>query len=288
MTTRKLSLLFVLIAALALQACAPAADVAGLVATGIAGTQQASGLLTEAAQANQPAPTNTPEAAAPSPEPTAEATQVVSAPPAASGSGAVVTVSRDTNCRSGPGSQYTWRGVFRAGQQTEVLKTYSGGHYAVVVDPSGEGECWLWLGYASPTSFEGYNLPEATRPPLPVVIQPGPTATPIYTWVGEWSVRVVDLGSGMIRNGQISFHRSGEVITGTVVLAPDNITYELAGSMMPGHIKVAGDFEQATNRGGWAATMNRSLVQFSGNINGIFALCGWRSGSQMPNECYAP
>lgn len=285
--TRKLSLLIILIAAVGLQACAPA-DVAGLVATGIAGTQQAGSLLTEAAVANQPAATNTPEAAAPTPEPTAEASQVVNVPPAASSSGAMVTVSRDTNCRSGPGSQYTWRGVFRAGQQTEVLKVYTGGHYVVVVDPSGEGECWLWLGYASPTSFEAYNLPEAVKPPLPVVVQPGPTATPIYTWVGEWNVRVVDMGSGMIRNGVISFHRSGEVITGTVILAPDNITYELAGSMMPGHVKVAGDFIQATNTGGWAATMNNSLVQFSGNINGVFELCGWRNSSQMPNTCYAP
>lgn len=287
MSTRKLSILFVLMAALALQACAAPADVAGLVATGIAGTQQASGLLTEAAAANQPTPTHTPEAAAPSPEPTAEPTATSTAS-ASVPSGAVVTVSQNTNCRSGPGTQYTWRGMFRAGQQTEVLKVYSGGDYAVVVDPSGEGECWLWLAYASPTSFESYNLPQATKPPVPVVFTPGPTATPVYIWVGDWNVRVEELGSGVIRTGSITFGRSGEVITGSVLLTPGGILYELAGSMMPGHAKVAGDFEQGGQTGGWAATMNSSLTQFSGNINGIMALCGWRTGSPPPSSCYAP
>lgn len=285
MTAKKLSLLMVLATALLVQACAPA-DVSGLVATGIAGTQQANALLTEAAAANQPTePTATAASEQPTEAPTLEPTATAGIPQTGS-TGAVLTVTRDTNCRSGPGAGYTWRGVVTAGTQVEVLKTYSGGNYAVIADPNGSGECWLWLGYASHSSFA--NLPEAVKPPLPVVQTPGPTATPIYTWVGEWNVRVIDPGTGMIRNGTISFHRSGEVITGVVTLSPDNITYELAGSMMPGHVKVAGDYTESTNQGGWAATMNASLVQFSGNINGIYALCGWRASSQMPNTCYAP
>ncbi|MCW5874100.1 MAG: hypothetical protein KIS88_05590 [Anaerolineales bacterium] len=283
MTARNVSLLVVVAAALLLQACAPA-DVSGLVATGIAGTQQANALLTEAAEANLPTATPvTPEPTqAPTLEPTAQPTVVIPQ----TGSNALLTVTQDTNCRSGPGAGYAWLSTVKAGTQVQVLKTYSGGNYAVIADPNGSGECWLWLGYTMHSSFAG--LPEAVRPPLPVVQNPAPTATPIYTWVGEWNVRVVDPGTGMIRNGQISFHRSGEVITGTVTLAPDNIVYELAGSMMPGHVKVAGDYIQATNKGGWAATMNPSLVQFSGNINGIYEICGWRAGSQMPNTCYAP
>ncbi len=288
MTTRKLSLLFVLIAAVALQACAPAADVAGLVATGIAGTQQASGLLTEAAAANQPAPTNTPEAAAPTPEPTAEPTQAVSAPPQSSASGAVVTVARDTNCRSGPGTQYTWRGVFRAGQQTQVLKVYSGGDYVVVVDPSGEGECWLWLGYASPTSFEGYGLAEAVRPPVPVVLTPAPTPTPVYIWDGDWTIRVIDTATQDKQTGTISFRRSGEVITGSVQVWPSGLIYEFAGSMMPGHVKVAGDYIQGATSLGWSATMSSNLMQFSGNLHGVLELCGWRTGSHQPAQCFMP
>ncbi len=284
MTGKKSTLFMVAAFALLLQACAPA-DVSGLVATGIAGTQQADALLAEADAANQPA-ADTPTAAAmaPTEQPTLEPTAAII--PQTGGGAAVLTVTQDTNCRSGPGAGYTWRSLVPAGTQVEVLKTYSGGNYAVIADPNGSGECWLWLGYATHSSFA--DLPEAVKPPLPVAQTLAPTATPVYIWVGEWNVRVVDRGSGMIRNGVISFHRSGEVITGTVTLAPDSIVYELAGSMMPGHVKVAGDFTQSTNKGGWAATMNPSLVQFSGNINGIFELCGWRAGSQMPNTCYAP
>src|SRR5690606_7588869 len=71
MTTRKLAFFGLLLAGLALQACAPA-DVSGLVATGIAGTQQADALLAAAAEANLP--TATPVTAEPTQAPTLEPT----------------------------------------------------------------------------------------------------------------------------------------------------------------------------------------------------------------------
>jgi hypothetical protein len=84
-----------------------------------------------------------------------------------------VTVSQNTNCRTGPGTQYGIVGALLIGETAEVVgKNSSVPNYWVIKTPNGSGTCWLWGEYAT-VSGNTANLPEITVPPTPT-----PTATP--------------------------------------------------------------------------------------------------------------
>lgn len=108
-------------------------------------------------------------------------------PPAAAGT-PEVSVSVDTHCRSGPGSNYKLLDTVSVGEKVEVIGVFPGSEYVVVRLPSG-GECWLWLRYADRTDFSEFNLPEATQPPMPTAtptpqpptVKPSSTLTPSST-----------------------------------------------------------------------------------------------------------
>lgn len=283
MTERKLTL-FVLLAVLALvlQACAPA-DVSGLVATGIAGTQQAGGgAPLQPTQAEQATTAPTATQAEPTLEPTMAPTQPIV--PQTGGGGALLVVSQDTNCRSGPGTRYTWRGTVTAGSQVEVLKTFSGGDYVVIANPSGEGECWLWLAYANPRSFADQGLPAATQPPTPTIV-PSPTATalPPFDWSGDWRVKIVDNTNTEIY-GTASFSAHGNVVKAWASFE-NGQSYEFTAELNPGYQSTKGGYYSGSASGGWYALMQPSLNQFNGNMDGTWQLCGWRSYSSMPSSC---
>jgi hypothetical protein len=150
MKTRKLIVFLFVLSAFVLQACGP--DVQAGIATGIAQTQQISALQTAAA------------GGAP----------VQSVPEVGESSNTVplVSVSQNTNCRSGPRVDYTLLTTINVGQQVEVLKIFSN-DYVLVKNPNGSGDCWLFLQFADTTDFNAFNLTAATQPPTPK-----PTNTP--------------------------------------------------------------------------------------------------------------
>lgn len=59
-----------------------------------------------------------------------------------------VSVSKDTNCRSGPNTIYNLIKVVLVGDVLVVVGQYPGGPY-VIVDLGDGTECWLWLEYAT-------------------------------------------------------------------------------------------------------------------------------------------
>jgi len=148
----------VVMMALLLAACGPDAEAA--IATGIVQTQLFGALETAAAGAAQEQTATESGQASTTPTETEQAT-FTPAPPAA-----FVTVSQNTNCRSGPRVDYSFVTTINAGQQVEVLKTFSK-EYAVVRNPNGEGDCWLFLQYADTTEISAFNLAAATQPPTP-------------------------------------------------------------------------------------------------------------------------
>jgi len=154
-----------IVSSVLLQACGASAEAA--IATGIAQTQQISALETAAAGGG----------AAEQVQPAAEA-----GTPAPSV--AFVSVSQNTNCRSGPRLDYSLLTAINAGQQVEVLKTFSN-DYAVVKNPNSSGDCWLFLKFANTINFSAFNLPTATQPPTPRV-----SATPTSTKSAQISVEV--------------------------------------------------------------------------------------------------
>lgn len=79
----------------------------------------------------------------------------------------LVSVSVPTNCRSGPGKVYDYRGALLVGETTEVFGWEGRGEYWYVRNPDRAGDfCWIWGKYASLTGHPG-SLPALTPPPTP-------------------------------------------------------------------------------------------------------------------------
>jgi uncharacterized protein YraI len=148
---------------------APTID-AGMVGTIAAMTLEAMNTSTPAFT-NTPAATSTPNATAtvtPTITPTYELPQA--------------RFDGNTNCRQGPGPEYSITTVVRSGQKAEVVGKAEQGNYWVVKNPnlqgtsSGDGTCWVAGDFAQ-TSGSLHLLPTMTAPPTPT---PEPPQAP--TW----------------------------------------------------------------------------------------------------------
>jgi len=91
-----------------------------------------------------------------------------------SSSAVQITVSVDTNCRSGPDAVYDRLGVLMAGETAEVVGRRAVADYWVIQNPDAPGTCWLWGMYATLVGDVSL-LPEMTPPPTPTSPPPTPT-----------------------------------------------------------------------------------------------------------------
>ena len=192
--TKRLSFLFVLMILLSscnLPASHPAAQ-SGLALTITAQALLIQGAQTQAGQTATPtataitaAPANTVAPAAPasgSPTSTVAANQTptLTLTPAPSQTGTLgvvmVSVTVDTNCRSGPGPVYPAIGNLLVGQSAVVTAKNTPSNYWIIKNAQNPGTtCWLWGQYAV-ISGDPSKLPEAAIPPTPT-----PTVTPTFT-----------------------------------------------------------------------------------------------------------
>jgi len=85
---------------------------------------------------------------------------------------AFVVVSVDTNCRSGPGSDYELVGALVVGEQAKIIaqaeidEEGASIQYWIIENPDKDGLCWLWGEYAS-VGGDTWSLPVITPPPTP-------------------------------------------------------------------------------------------------------------------------
>ena len=196
-----------------------------------------------------------------------------------------ISVSADTNCRTGPSQFYAYLITVTAGQQLEVVKTFPNADYVVVKRPDGSGDCWLWLRYATTTDFTAFNLPAATQPPTP-----NPTATPTNTpipfdWDGTWTTWVDGTAYTM------SVSQSGSSISGS---------FPSGGGTVSISASLSANFQVAngtwTYSGGGSGSIqwqikSGNLNQFigSGGSSGTtFSWCGARGGASQPSPCLWP
>jgi hypothetical protein len=75
-----------------------------------------------------------------------------------------LTVSTNTNCRTGNAKNYDYVGALVTGEQAEILARDSGNYWYVRL-PSGT-MCWLW-GYYATITGDTSQLPVFTPPPSP-------------------------------------------------------------------------------------------------------------------------
>lgn len=88
-----------------------------------------------------------------------------------------VTVSVNTNCRTGPSTQYDNIDSLLVGQTGTVVGKNSQTGYWIINRLNGSGTCWLYPQYATVTGNTA-NLPEYPVPPTPTPSKtPTPTAT---------------------------------------------------------------------------------------------------------------
>lgn len=168
---RRLLILFV-VTAVVLSACnLPGGEAGAPGADDLALTVTAQALLLEAgssgtaAQQQQPAFTSTPEFTA-----TPELTGTPTVPE--------VTVSTNTNCRTGPGLAYQIIGALVIGQKGIVVGKNSATGYWIINNPGSTGTCWLFPQYAT-VSGDTSKLQEYAIPPTPTPTSTStPTATP--------------------------------------------------------------------------------------------------------------
>lgn len=266
------------VTALLLQACG-GVSAADAIQTGIAQTLQIAQLQTAAAGGQ---PSATPEPGLPSDTPLPSNTPT----PAFTSTSSIpyVSVSTNTNCRTGNGVIFDWVTTVNVGEQVEVLKTFSF-DYAIVRNPHGPGECWLWLQYANQHDFSAYNLPQATQPPTPTHT---PT-TQVYIWEANWNVKVVSGGTTWTGTG--IFSESGDAISGSFTLNPGGLNYTFTGTMSDNHQEANGNW---TLEGGGSGTFawkikSGNTNQFIGNLtSGSYEMCGAKNGASMPDPCEWP
>jgi len=145
---------------------------------GIIGTQT-SLALTQAALGADPNPNPNPP-----PESSPEATATETSTPTVTLTGTpttpMVSVSLDTNCRTGPGIIYDYLTFLPVGEKAEVIGKYTSVSPTYWIIKKGGITCWLWGQYAT---VEGNvaALPEMIPPPSPT-----PTFTP--TPAGDLSI----------------------------------------------------------------------------------------------------
>lgn len=80
----------------------------------------------------------------------------------------LITVSANTNCRSGPTVDYEIVGALTIGQQATVIGKNATTGYWIIENPNGPGTCWLWGEHATITgdtaSLQEYDVPPTVTP----------------------------------------------------------------------------------------------------------------------------
>ena len=96
----------------------------------------------------------------------------------------MVSVSVNTNCRTGPGRSYDYRGALLVGETEEIVALSTVPNYWYITNPDQPGEfCYLWGEYAIVVG-DTQALPEFTPLPSPTPTNtptPSNTPTPTYT-----------------------------------------------------------------------------------------------------------
>ena len=149
---------------------APAVPIETQVALGVAATAAAQTELANAVASTLAAlATNTPEhtftpsfTATSSFTPTPTVTLTPSVP--------MVSVSVETNCRSGPGTAYDSLGILSVGKNAEVVGRGAGDYWIIKLPSNLAVTCWLWGQYATVVG-NTTGLPVFIPPPTPTPAQ---------------------------------------------------------------------------------------------------------------------
>jgi uncharacterized protein YgiM (DUF1202 family) len=101
----------------------------------------------------------------------------------------MVSVSVNTNCRTGPGIVYDYLLALLVGEKAKVVGKYTSVTPTYWVIEKGSITCWLYGQYAT-VEGDTSGLPEMVPPPSPT---PAPTDTPTATPTASGDLSIVDI-----------------------------------------------------------------------------------------------
>ena len=149
-----------------------------------------------------------------------------------------VSVSVDTNCRSGPGRGYDILGFLLVGESVEVVGRFADSAYWIVKNPDRDGECWLWANYATVTG-PADALPVRTPPPTP---------TPSFSWAGSWTAYFGEAGSDVTINSVINVTVTDRNFSTTMNLGAP-VPFVLRGTISEDTLSVSGTWTYFAEEG---------------------------------------
>ena len=131
-----------------------------------------------------------------------------------------------------------------------------------------------------------------TPSPLPPTPTLTPTPDPRADWNGEWAIYIA--GNAGEWGGTAIIQTEGDRISGefSIYDAQDGtLQYQFSGALGSGGTVASGGWELWKPRQGGSGFFKLQLVpedhdQFRGNMNGQYALCGWRGEAKAPNPCW--
>jgi hypothetical protein len=162
-----------------------------------------------------------------------------------------ISVTVDTNCRSGPGMVYDYRGGLFVGETAEVVGKSPGGNYWYIRLPRSPGTfCWVTGEYAT------VNGDTALLP----VFTPAPTPTPVAAFV--FSYKNFGVGPG---NQCLLFDvkNTGSVIWESFRLEARNTTQGVGGTITR---------DEFTNFDQWCASTGGPASLSSGSSGTAYAM----------------
>lgn len=194
-----------------------------------------------------------------------------------------VSVSQDTNCRTGPAVYYGHKTTVNVGQVLEVVGVpVENVEYVIVKYGSDSRTCWLWTRYADKKDFSSYGLTAYDTPATPT---PTFTPTPEYNWTGVWDFWT---GDPLTLFPGISISQSGNSISAALVLPGG--TVEFSGSLSENHQVATGTWTYSGSPPlpfQWQIKSG-NLNQFVGHDDLGDPQCGARHGASMPSPCGWP
>jgi hypothetical protein len=289
MKKTQFAILGILMLSLLLQACDAAT--AAAIETGVAATQEIAALQTQLAEAQagegeapeNEAPAQEQEPGDPDVTPTVTYTPTPSTPQ--------ITVSQDTNCRTGPASYYDYVATAKTSDVMEVVGLpVENVDYVIVKDPTNSSRtCWLWTRYADKArlDFPSFDI-ELYQTPITPTPSTTPTKTPPpFDWSGTWTFYAV--GGGGTDTYTVPVNVSGNTATATFNFGAE--TFNITGSLSNGGQNWSGTYTDAggSNRTFQFQLKSGNTNQFVGNLDsGAIALCGSRGGASQPSPCLWP
>ncbi len=123
-----------------------------------------------------------------------------------------LTITANTNCRSGPGQDYEILTVLTAGFESPIFGRAKDRNYWVVSNPNG-GTCWAYGEFAT-LSGAADQVAEATPPPTATPSLPLPPRALIYTYICTFTDVTTSLQWKDASNNETGFrlYRNGSPI----------------------------------------------------------------------------